>query len=338
MDEQGATFLCDLLRQASGESQNASKAAERSNPARYLIVLRGGTPGAMHRLEPGLRCLGRSSENDLQLPEMSVSRTHAQLMIDPEGPIRLTDLGSTNGTFLNGKRLRPHQPASVEDGDRISFGPSMIVKFSCPDPYEEDYQRQLFERAVRDPLTGLYNRGYFLERAPILERQAATRELGLAILMIDIDHFKRVNDTLGHDAGDAVLRLVAQTIRQSTRADDLIARYGGEEFIAAIPTTTAPQAIERAEQIRRRLAQQRLNVSGRVLQVTASIGLTFSQASQGASITSLITAADNGLYEAKRDGRDRVAFRSEIPMPLDSLTTTDYVVEHHPSLLSVGGG
>lgn len=290
----------------------------------------------MHRLEPGTRCLGRSSENDLQLPEMSVSRAHAQLRVDPEGPVQLTDLGSTNGTFLNGRRLRPHQPTSIEDGDRISFGPSMIVKFSCPDPCEEDYQRQLFERAVRDPLTGLYNRGYFLERAPILDRQADAQGLGLAILLIDIDHFKKVNDTLGHDAGDAVLRVVAQTIRKSTRADDLIARYGGEEFIAAIPVATSEQAIERAEQIRQRLAQQQLHASGRTFQVTASVGLTLSRAGQEASISSMITAADNGLYEAKRKGRNRVAFRSEIKPPVDPLTTTDYVVEDNAFLLSVG--
>lgn len=287
-------------------------------------------------LEPGLRCLGRSSENDLQLPEMSVSRQHAQLLIEPDGPVRLTDLGSSNGTFLNGQRLTPHQPVALRDGDRLGFGPSMIAKFTCPDPCEEDYQRLLFERAVRDPLTGLYNRGYFLEQAPILDRQAAARGLGLAILMLDVDHFKRINDSLGHGAGDAVLRDVAQVIRQSTRSDDLVARYGGEEFVAALPIATPDQANERAEQIRRNLAHRRHANAGQPLRITASIGLAFSAAGRVASLASLISAADAGLYQAKRSGRNRVIFRGELTEQTEPLTTVDYVVGEHPSLLSSG--
>ncbi len=336
MDEKGATYLCDLLRQSAGGADSAPEAAGRASPPRYLILLRGGIPGTMLLLEPGLRTLGRSSENDLQLPEMSVSRQHAQLAVESEGLVRLTDLGSTNGTFLNGHRLPPQQPATLRDGDRIGFGPTMIVKFTCPDPCEEDYQRQIFERAVRDPLTGLYNRGYFLEQAPVLERQAAGKGLGLAVLMLDVDHFKRINDAHGHDTGDAVLRDVAQMIRQSTRTDDLVARYGGEEFVAALPIATPDQAVERAERIRRNLALRRLSIAGRPLRITASIGLAFAIAGRPASITALISAADAGLYQAKRTGRDRVVFRGELTEQPDPLTTIDYLISDGPS--TVGSG
>jgi diguanylate cyclase (GGDEF)-like protein len=124
--------------------------------------------------------------------------------------------------------------------------------------------------------------------------------------MVDIDHFKRVNDTYGHDAGDTVLREVASVLRQSTRSEDLVARYGGEEFIVALPIAASDQATFRAERIRRNLANRRISVSGKPLRITASIGLAFSPATRPRSVESLIVAADLCLYQAKNAGRDRV--------------------------------
>jgi diguanylate cyclase (GGDEF)-like protein len=279
----------------------------------------------MLRLTEGTLRLGRSSENELQLPVMSVSRHHASIEVRPGGQVLLTDMGSTNGTFRNGRRLEANQPVGLCDGDRIGFGPTMVLKFACPDACEERYQKELFERAVRDGLTGLYNRAFFLEQAQILGRTAARDSLGLALLMLDVDHFKRINDDHGHDAGDLVLREVAQVIRQSTRADDLVARYGGEEFVAAIPIATPDHASERAERIRRNLASKRILLGGKALRVTTSIGLSFSPPDRPRPIESLISAADAGLYLAKNAGRDRVVFRGEMPeaMPV-TRTTVDY--------------
>src|SRR6185437_4663146 len=108
------------------------------------------------------------------------------------GEIRLTDLGSTNGTFLNGQRLPEQAPVRIRDGDRVQFGSSIVVKFVRLDPCEEKFQRELYERAVRDSLTGLFNRGYFLSEVGLLGDRGALRGLGMAIFMIDIDHFKRI--------------------------------------------------------------------------------------------------------------------------------------------------
>ena len=137
-----------------------------------------------------------------------------------------------------------------------------MLKFVRLDPCEEQFQREMFERTVRDALTGLYNRAYFLNQVGPLAEYNAVRGLGLAVLMLDIDHFKRINDRFGHDAGDLVLREVAGVLRESTRSEDLVARYGGEEFVVALPVAAPDQATERAERIRRALAERRIVAGG----------------------------------------------------------------------------
>lgn len=307
MDENTATNIFDPVAAATAEVE-----PDASTPSPlYFIMISGGIPGAMLQLSASGTRIGRAADNALQLPESSISRYHACLHQDDEGYVRLTDLGSTNGTYINGRRLPARTPACVRDGDRIQFGSAIVVKFVRPDPTEERFQRELFERTVRDSLTGLYNRGYFLGEVGPLGDRGALRGLGLAVFLIDIDHFKRVNDAHGHDTGDQVLREVAGVLRQSMRGDDLIARYGGEEFVAALPVSAPDQAAERAERIRSSLASRRLLVAGRPLRVTVSIGVAYVPPGRHRSVPSMLAAADQGLYQAKNAGRDRVVFGSE---------------------------
>lgn len=310
MDVNGATFLCDKL--ASSQSQATAPSSPVSQYPMYLVLLSGGIPGAMIRLSPGGNRLGRATDNTIQLPDGSISRYHAFLGIDEEGQVRLTDLGSTNGSFLNGRRLPENTPVRVQDGDRLQFGANVVVKFIRPDPCEEQFQREMFERTVRDPLTGLYNRAFFLAQFGPLADRGGLRGLGIAVLMLDIDHFKRINDTHGHEVGDTVLREVAGVLRQATRADDLVARYGGEEFVVALPVAAPDQATDRAERMRVSLASRRILAGGVPLRVTASLGLAFAPPGRPRSIGSLIATADQGLYQAKNSGRDRVVFSHEL--------------------------
>lgn len=306
MQEKGDTQICRAVATADP--------VEAASRPIYLIVVSGGTPGAMLRLEPEITRLGRSHENSVRFSDLGVSRRHATIVGDAQGVVWLNDLDSTNGTFLNGNRVPGLVPHRLQNGDRVRFGGSVVVKFVRLDPCDEQFQRELFERSVRDPLTGLYNRAFFLDQVGPLAEQGDARGLGLAVLLLDIDHFKRVNDAHGHDAGDAVLREVAVVLRESTRTEDLVARYGGEEFIVGLPVAAPDQATDRAERIRANLAARRIKVHGDSLRVTASLGLSFAQSGRVGSLTSLITAADLCLYQAKNAGRNRVIFRVD-PQP-----------------------
>jgi diguanylate cyclase (GGDEF)-like protein len=318
MDDNGATYLSDLL--AHGDNPPL---AEPSSALRmYLIQVNGGIPGAMLRVAPEGTRLGRASDNTFQFREITVSRQHAALGVDSQGIVRLTDLGSANGTYLNDRRIPANAPVRVKDGDRIRIGTSVVLKFVRLDPCEEQFQREMFERTVRDGLTGLYNRVYFLEQVGPLLGYNAARGLGVAVLMLDIDHFKRINDTFGHVAGDQVLCDVAGVLREATRPEDLVARYGGEEFILALPVVAPDQATERAERIRSALADRRIDAEGNSLHVTASLGLAFAPAGRPSSTGMLIAAADRCLYQAKNAGRNRVCFRFDSPATSWSSTST----------------
>ncbi len=296
--------------------------SETSTPSPlYFIMLMGGIPGAMLQLSAAGTRIGRAADNSLQLPDASISRYHAMLGQDETGQLRLTDLGSTNGTFVNGKRLPDRTPVPLKDGDRVQFGTSIVVKFVRPDPCEERFQHEMFERSVRDSLTGLYNRGYFLSEVGLLSSRSALHGLGLAILMVDVDHFKRINDTFGHDTGDRVLREVANILRSSMRGDDLVARFGGEEFVAALPVAAPDLAAERAERIRANLADRQIMVGGKTICMTASIGVSYAPAGRPHSVMAMISAADRGLYQAKSSGRDRVVFGVESRVRLGDLDT-----------------
>jgi two-component system, cell cycle response regulator len=272
----------------------------------YLIVVRGGIPGTMLRLGQKSSSLGRSAENTFQVHDNTVSRRHAVISIDAAGAAWVMDLGTTNGTFVNGRRIAMQTPVAIGDGSRIQLGSATLLKYLKLDTCEEGFQRELYERSVRDNLTGLYNRGYFLSQIGPLAELNSLCELGLALILVDIDHFKRVNDTHGHSVGDLILREVAEVLRESTRGEDLVARYGGEEFILALPSCSLEQATERAEHIRTRLSSRLVDASQGPVGVTASLGLSFAPAGRVRDVVALITAADQALYEAKRSGRNRV--------------------------------
>ena len=319
MDDNGTTYLCDLVRPST------EILAPPNTPAQqplYLVVIGGGIPGAMIRLSSGGTRLGRAADNTLQLPDISISRYHAFLGVDEEGQVRLSDLGSTNGTFINEKRIPEHTPVRIDDGDRLQFGANVVFKFIRPDPCDEQFQREMFERTVRDSLTGLYNRAYFLAQFGALADRSGVKGLGVALLMLDIDHFKRINDHHGHDVGDAVLREVANLLRQATRTEDLVARYGGEEFVIALPVAAPDAATERAERLRSSLASRRMLAAGVPVEVTASIGLAFTSAERPRSVASLLATADRGLYQAKNSGRDRTVFSQEVATRLIESSST----------------
>jgi two-component system cell cycle response regulator len=274
----------------------------------YMIVVSGGIPGTMVRVDKQGTGLGRSAESCFQITDLTVSRDHAIVTIDESGCVRIRDQGSTNGTFINGKRIRPHRAVDLTAGDRIQLGTSVVFKMVRLDPSDEIFQREMYERTVRDALTGLYNRAYLLHEIGVLAERSAIRGIGLAVLMLDIDHFKQINDVHGHVAGDQVLREVAAVIRETTRSEDLVARFGGEEFVVVLPFSVPDLATERAERIRVNLAERSIFAEGHEIRVTASIGLAYAPAGRPRNEMALIMSADEALYRAKAEGRNCVVF------------------------------
>jgi diguanylate cyclase (GGDEF)-like protein len=317
MDAKGKTHLCAPAEPGGDPVWSCPSSSAQLS---YLIVIRGGIPGTMLRLAQKASSLGRSVENTFQLFDSTVSRHHAVISIDPDGAAWVTDLGSTNGTFVSGKRLPIHTPVMIEDGSRLQVGSLILLKYLELDSCEEGFQREIFERIVRDDLTGLYNRGYFLNQIGPLAELNSMRQRGLAIMLVDLDHFKRINDTRGHEVGDRVLREVAVALRDSTRSEDLVARYGGEEFILALPCCSREQAIERAERIREQLAGLTVEAEGGPVAMTASLGISFTPLGRVQEIGALISAADNALYEAKRSGRNRVVASCRAPEECNART------------------
>jgi diguanylate cyclase (GGDEF)-like protein len=167
---------------------------------------------------------------------------------------------------------------------------------------------QLRDQSIRDPLTGMFNRRYMQETCRREFARATRNGESIAILSIDVDHFKKFNDNHGHDAGDIVLRSVAEVLLSSFRDDDVPCRFGGEEFVVILPGANATDAGDRAEVVRRRIEGLSVKYLDRTLpRITISVGIAaFPDA--GNSIDTILKIADEALYRAKENGRNRVEF------------------------------
>ncbi len=269
-----------------------------------LIVLSGSEIGRMYRVGRST-VMGRSRRCDIILEEDGVSREHARLECDQRGTYTLQDMGSTNGTLLNGRRLE--QPVRVCDGDKVQVGGAVILKFSLHDALDEDFQQRLYESAVRDPLTGAFNKRYFSERIEEEFAAAERRTRSLSLLVIDLDHFKTINDTYGHDVGDRVLTDVARTIQGRLRREEVFARYGGDEFVLLMRETSLAEAMNGGERIRALVETNPVELEDkRVVPVTASVGVASTDGAWHSSAMRLFIRADRVLYKAKRAGRNTV--------------------------------
>jgi two-component system cell cycle response regulator len=267
-----------------------------------LTLLRGAGVGTTFTLEREETILGRGTKADIILDEPSISREHARIVIDASGAYFIEDLGSTNGTFVGGQSV---QRAQLASGDRVQLGGEYTFRFAILDEEEESLQRRLYESSSRDILTGLMNRATLFEHLTrAIER--TKREGGdVAILMIDADHFKSVNDRFGHAMGDEVLRAIAAAGAGALREGDLFARYGGEEF-AVLARGGLADAADLAERFRVAVQALRAGAGDDALDVTVSIGIAALSECAIVDGVELFARADARLYAAKLNGRNRV--------------------------------
>lgn len=291
-----STMIVDtnMLKQVR-ESQQSVQA--------YLIVLSGPEVGRMHKLETSEITLGRSADNAMRINDVGISRRHARLVRDHAG-VYIEDMASANGTFLNGERLVNR--LQLRDGDKITLGSTTILKFTYHDKLDESFQRQMFDAALRDSLTGAYNKKYLLNHLKTEFAFAARHASSLSLIMFDVDHFKHVNDNYGHPAGDAVLIKLASIAQASVRAEDMFARYGGEEFSIICRGVSMGQAAHLGERLRSAVERATFEHNDVSLKVTISVGVAGFPEIPVSRHEDLIEAADTALYAAKHSGRNRV--------------------------------
>jgi diguanylate cyclase (GGDEF)-like protein len=214
----------------------------------------------------------------------------------------LEDKGSTNGTFLNDQAVTG--PARLAPGDRISVG-THVLKLVSMDPLERAFYAVLLDQSTRDPLTGLSNRRSALEELQGWFDLSRRHQRPLSVIMCDLDHFKEVNDTLGHGAGDRVLEEFGQRVKDTLRTTDLAGRIGGEEFLLILPETDLEGALLLAERMRTAAGGEPFQMALGPLQVTCSLGVA-QRNSEDRDAGTLLARADGALYSAKRAGRNQV--------------------------------
>lgn len=245
--------------------------------------------------------IGRDDRADIILADSGVSRRHAELF-RREHEYAIRDLGSTNGTLVNGTPVQEH---SLTSGDTIRVG-SFIFRFLSADSVETQYHETVYNALVRDALTGTMNKRYLLEAMQREIARAVRQEATLSISILDIDHFKSVNDIHGHLIGDEVLKEFGRRLMDVCRVDDLLARYGGEEFCLLMADTGLDESLEIMERCRVAIADAPFQTSAGDLQITASFGVASLEPLESIPPIDLIHSADQKLYEAKRSGRNRV--------------------------------
>ncbi len=245
--------------------------------------------------------VGRLDDLDIPLEGQGLSRNHARIFRDESG-WQVEDQGSTNGTHVNDVKVEGRQP--LNDGDLLRFGVA-ICKFLSGDNIEAAYHEEIYRLSIIDGLTGVHNKRYFLE---FLERELAVavrHTAPLSLIMVDIDHFKKVNDTHGHLAGDAALKELCRRLKPRVRATDLIARYGGEEFAVVLPATTRDGALQYAEVLRALVESEPFPYDALRIPCTISLGVAAVEPAAPGTTDELIKRADANLYDAKRSGRNR---------------------------------
>jgi diguanylate cyclase (GGDEF)-like protein len=245
--------------------------------------------------------LGRGNDCDIRINDHSVSRRHARIQPSADGYYAV-DLQSTNGTFVNDVIA---SVSKLRDGDYLRVG-NCIYRFLAGGNVEAEYHEEIYRLTIIDALTDIHNKRYLLD---FLDRELArSARYGrpLALILFDIDHFKTVNDDMGHLCGDFTLRELAACVKGVIRKEELFARYGGEEFAIVLPETTLEGGVAAAERIRARVFDHPFQYENKLYRVTVSLGVAVTSGEPVVTPAELLALADEKLYQAKREGRNRV--------------------------------
>jgi two-component system, cell cycle response regulator len=272
----------------------------------YIIFLSGPLIGKVHLLKEGALVVGRAPDVDIPIDDLGISRHHITLITD-ETKVILRDLGSTNGTFVNGTRVTERE---LQDGDKVQVSSSTIIKFAYQDQIEDIFHNELYKMATIDPLTSAYNKRFFANRLKEEFSYALRKNIPLTLVMMDIDHFKTVNDSFGHPAGDFALGHLATLTRTVIRNEDIFARYGGEEFAIILKSTEKKGAGILCERLRRLIEESEFKFEDNILPLTVSIGFATLNDKNFGDHEAILNEADRMLYQSKEGGRNLVSASS----------------------------
>ena len=264
-----------------------------------LVIIKGPDLGRQIDLDDQALEIGRGEEAGLQLDVDLVSRRHACVQRFGNKYL-IADLGSTNGTFVNNEKITTHE---LVEADQIRVG-KVVLKY-MESEIEAKYHEQIFNMASVDALTGCFNKRYFDDVFGKEINRAGQTNTDLCLVVFDIDHFKKINDTYGHPAGDAVLKTLCDVVKGLVRETDVFCRVGGEEFTILLPNTNLKTAQGAAELVRGAIEMTDFTFEDNTIPVTVSLGVAeYASPSEGAS--ELYKRTDSNLYTAKRSGRNQV--------------------------------
>lgn len=259
-------------------------------------------PGGLWELDAEEHFLGRSPDCDIVLDDDSASRRHAVIQRTDDGFL-LADLHSTNGTFVNNRRVNVHL---LQAGDQIHVGTS-ILKYLSHDNIERQYFETVYAMTTMDGLTNAYNKRYLCDALRRDLQRARRFQRPLSIVMMDIDHFKLVNDEHGHLIGDEVLQEFGRRVLGGIEPDDLFARFGGEEFTVVLNERDLDEGLAQAERLREAIEAKPFVTHLGPLPITASFGVGTTRGDAEPTVHALLELADQQLYRSKRAGRNQVS-------------------------------
>ena len=288
----------ETIRVSAADIAKAAQGPKRA----FLTVIRGGQDLGVHAEVLPTTRLGRSPEADFTLQDLGVSWQHAQIARGADGTHVIEDLGSTNGTRVNGRPLQG--PQVLGDGDKILVGES-VLRFALADDMDVDFQTQIGTLVGTDPLTGLESKRRFDDALDYAVKVAARESHPLALLMMDMDGVKKINDTYGHLFGAYVIGETGKIIALHLGADGHAARFGGDEFCAFLVGRDKERACKVAEHIRQAVETANMHKDGMPLKPTISIGVGVFPDDAKSSLD-LVAHADAALYRAKEAGKNCV--------------------------------
>lgn len=299
MSDDNATLVITDIKAALAAAEK-----EAENKPACLLVVGGDLNGTLFDLLDGETTIGRNPDCTIPLDFGGISRKHFKVNVS-NLDVTITDLGSSNGTFVNNQKIQV--PTQLNKADMIKIG-EIALKFLPKGDTERLTYDKLHLEASTDGLTGCFNKSYFNNKLDLEVKKSKVTGTPLSLIIFDLDHFKKLNDNWGHDAGDYVLKEKAKLLRDNgIRKGDTFARYGGEEFVVLLPNTNLKQAFEIAERLRKIIEDYNFVYEGQKLPVTASIGVADYR--QGVNTgTDLFKRADSAVYKSKEGGRNQVNF------------------------------